>query len=273
MYNIDIMPSTPEEWEILINAKVREQQEIYDTACQQTRAAALAQWEKLESDRTAELVRAVQAEISSRRNADGAPLTEEQKAALFDEASRSIADLMAREKREFISNAASAIAQPQTRQEIERTYDCYYPHQEEPELSTQSATSDAGTAIYQLADGRLYDVASGEILKASGADPGRVIVLPIGTEADLRETLQCYGLPVPAFLCGAEELFDRLRAERDARIAATDYLLTPDYPITQEKREAVSAYRTALRDLPAREGAPWDGGGPATPWPVMAEVI
>lgn len=63
--------------------------------------------------------------------------------------------------------------------------------------------------------------------------------------------------------------YARLRAERDVRIAATDYLLMPDYPLSDEARAAISAYRAALRDLPARDGAPWDGGGEATPWPAM----
>lgn len=63
--------------------------------------------------------------------------------------------------------------------------------------------------------------------------------------------------------------FARLREERDRRIAATDYLLTADYPLTDTQRAAVTAYRTALRDLPAQDGAPWDGGEEATPWPDM----
>ncbi|MGE9985287.1 tail fiber assembly protein [Desulfovibrio sp. SGI.169] len=66
------------------------------------------------------------------------------------------------------------------------------------------------------------------------------------------------------------ELFASLRAKRDRRITATDYLLMPDYPLNQEVRASVSAYRQALRDLPAQEGAPWDGGGEATPWPEQA---
>lgn len=66
--------------------------------------------------------------------------------------------------------------------------------------------------------------------------------------------------------------YARLRAERDQRVAATDYLIMPDYPLDDEVRAAVRAYRQALRDLPAREGAPWDGGGEATPWPDMPVV-
>ena len=63
--------------------------------------------------------------------------------------------------------------------------------------------------------------------------------------------------------------FERLRAERDRRIAATDFMIMADYPIPADQRTAVQIYRQALRDLPAQEGAPWDGGGEETPWPVM----
>ena len=66
--------------------------------------------------------------------------------------------------------------------------------------------------------------------------------------------------------------FERLRAERDRRIAATDYLLMPDYPLDGTYRRMVEYYRQALRDLPTKEGAPWDGGGDATPWPAMPAV-
>jgi hypothetical protein len=34
----------------------------------------------------------------------------------------------------------------------------------------------------------------------------------------------------------------------------------------------IKAYRQFLRDLPAQEGAPFDGGGELTPWPHMPEV-
>lgn len=71
----------------------------------------------------------------------------------------------------------------------------------------------------------------------------------------------------------AEARAERLRAERDARLAASDYLVMPDYPLDDEARAAVSAYRQALRDVPAQEGAPWDGGGLETPWPDMPVVI
>lgn len=67
-----------------------------------------------------------------------------------------------------------------------------------------------------------------------------------------------------------QELFVKLREERDKRISETDYMAMPDYPLSDAKRDAVLAYRQALRDLPSQAGSPWDGGGDATPWPVMA---
>ena len=68
------------------------------------------------------------------------------------------------------------------------------------------------------------------------------------------------------------ERFEKLRKLRDMRISATDYLLSADYPISAEKLEQVKNYRQALRDLPGQDGAPWDGGGSLTPWPLLEEV-
>lgn len=67
--------------------------------------------------------------------------------------------------------------------------------------------------------------------------------------------------------------FERLRAERDRRLTATDYLLMPDYPLSDDQRTILQVYRQALRDLPAQEGAPWDGGGDETPWPAAPKVV
>lgn len=48
----------------------------------------------------------------------------------------------------------------------------------------------------------------------------------------------------------------KLKAERDSLLSATDYLVQPDYPITESQREEVKAYRQALRDIPQQEGFP-----------------
>ena len=70
-----------------------------------------------------------------------------------------------------------------------------------------------------------------------------------------------------------EARFERLRAERDRRLTATDYLLMPDYPLSDDQRTILQVYRQALRDLPSQEGAPWDGGGESTPWPDLPAGI
>ena len=64
-----------------------------------------------------------------------------------------------------------------------------------------------------------------------------------------------------------EARWERLRAERDSRLTATDYYVLADYPSDPEMLEKVKAYRQALRDLTSLEGAPWDGGEYDTPWP------
>lgn len=72
---------------------------------------------------------------------------------------------------------------------------------------------------------------------------------------------------------GINERFERLRLARDELIAATDFLMTIDYPLSEENRNYIIAYRQALRDMPAKEGAPWDGGGALTPWPIKPDLI
>lgn len=64
-----------------------------------------------------------------------------------------------------------------------------------------------------------------------------------------------------------------IREERDKRIAATDYLMAADYPLTDAARAGWAAYRQALRDIPAQPGFPWAGpGDPSCPWPMAEEV-
>lgn len=60
----------------------------------------------------------------------------------------------------------------------------------------------------------------------------------------------------------------QVRGKRDALISQTDYLLTPDYPISAEDLESVKAYRTALRDVPQQGGFPFD-----VVWPELPSVL
>jgi DNA replication initiation complex subunit (GINS family) len=43
--------------------------------------------------------------------------------------------------------------------------------------------------------------------------------------------------------------FSRIRAERTAKLAATDWTQLPDAPLTEEEKQAWADYRQALRDL------------------------
>ena len=69
-----------------------------------------------------------------------------------------------------------------------------------------------------------------------------------------------------------DEFFAALRAERGNRLTATDKMLLPDYPISADDLALVKVYRATLRDLPDQSGAPWDGGGEATPWPAAPSI-
>lgn len=70
-----------------------------------------------------------------------------------------------------------------------------------------------------------------------------------------------------------EELAVSVRTERNKRIAATDYLVLPDYPLDTDKLEEIKAYRQALRDLPQEPGFPWNGpDDPVCPWPTLDET-
>jgi len=55
------------------------------------------------------------------------------------------------------------------------------------------------------------------------------------------------------------------RAWRDAEIARTDFLLLPDYPLDDERRQALSEYRVFLRDWPAHPLFPDQSARPVAP--------
>lgn len=55
------------------------------------------------------------------------------------------------------------------------------------------------------------------------------------------------------------------RQKRDRLIAVTDYLVTPDYPISDDRLAKVKTYRQALRDIPEQDGFPRDIVWPEKP--------
>lgn len=65
-----------------------------------------------------------------------------------------------------------------------------------------------------------------------------------------------------------DELASQIRAERDMKITATDYLAMPDYPLSDEDKGAVMAYRQALRDIPMQKGFPRE-----VVWPEVPKLL
>ena len=65
-----------------------------------------------------------------------------------------------------------------------------------------------------------------------------------------------------------EELFSKLREERDRRLAECDWTMLKDTQLSEEQSVAWQTYRQILRDMPQQAEAPWDGGGEGTPWPM-----
>ena len=65
-----------------------------------------------------------------------------------------------------------------------------------------------------------------------------------------------------------EEIAAGVRMVRDMLIGQTDYLAMPDYPLTDDEREALTQYRQALRDLPQAEGFPT-----AMEWPSVPVIL
>ena len=65
-----------------------------------------------------------------------------------------------------------------------------------------------------------------------------------------------------------EEVATQVRAQRNRRLAETDWYMMPDYPADPETLEVVKNYRKALRDITLQSGFPRD-----VEWPVMPKVF
>lgn len=86
-------------------------------------------------------------------------------------------------------------------------------------------------------------------------DTSTAYMLALGMSTDAQESvLSQLAYEAHARACA-------IRAERDKRIAATDFYLLPDAP-TQPAD--LANYRQALRDVPQQPGFPW-----VVEWPVL----
>lgn len=60
------------------------------------------------------------------------------------------------------------------------------------------------------------------------------------------------------------------RYERNRKLLESDHLMLPDYPIDEETRQAIIAYRQALRNLPEQDGWPENVEWPICPVKIAA---
>jgi hypothetical protein len=80
-------------------------------------------------------------------------------------------------------------------------------------------------------------------------------------------------LPPPGWIFGppaapevtARQEWERVRATRNRRLAASDWSALPDVPMSDEVRRAWFDYRQALRDI-TEQSDPFSIVWPETPW-------
>lgn len=94
-------------------------------------------------------------------------------------------------------------------------------------------------------------------------DSGKAYIKEIEPAEGVRR-FQIVAVPEPT----DEEVAEQVRAERDRRIAETDWYMMPDYPADPETLEVVKGYRKALRDITLQSGFPR-----AFKWPVVPKVF
>lgn len=94
-------------------------------------------------------------------------------------------------------------------------------------------------------------------------DSGKAYIKEIEPVEGVRR-FQIVAVPEPT----DEEVAEQVRAERDRRIAETDWYMMPDYPADPDTLEVVKSYRKALRDITLQSGFPRD-----FKWPVVPKVF
>jgi hypothetical protein len=114
---------------------------------------------------------------------------------------------------------------------------------------------------YILDDGRIWSIEEGNFVPEIPSD-GRGVSCP--DEQGLIARLDFYHFPKGELKTDAEYAAEA-RGKRNALIAETDYLVMPDYPLDEERKAAVLAYRQALRDVPEQEGFPRQVDWPVKP--------
>lgn len=122
-------------------------------------------------------------------------------------------------------------------------------------------------AYYRLEDGRLWSIAEARFVDDAPADA--CCAVPVAEDGSrgeqaVRECLLYFGWPLGE-LATDDDLAKEAREKRNQLIAETDFMAMPDYPLDEERKTAVLAYRQALRDVPEQEGFPRQIDWPVKP--------
>ena len=123
------------------------------------------------------------------------------------------------------------------------------------------------TTHYLLNDSRIWSVAEARFVSSASED---AVLGPCPDEhgessiEGLTGCLHFYGYELGELKTDAEYAKEA-REKRDELLAETDYLVMPDYPLDEERKAAVLAYRQALRDVPEQAGFPRDVEWPEKP--------
>lgn len=72
-------------------------------------------------------------------------------------------------------------------------------------------------------------------------------------------------LKIKEFVENVDLLKSDIRAQRNALLSETDYLVNNDYPISDSDKKLIREYRQALRDIPQQRGFPKNVAWPEKP--------
>lgn len=256
MYDFNTAPKNLEEYEQLIAHKVAEAQEKHTSQVTEITAQATAQWNKELPAKKAELLKSM---TKTEANIQ-----------------------LAKDKEQFIKIALSAISPAETEEQIRQTYSFFLAGFETPNDIPDNPITNP---IIKL-DNRYYDVMEGQFVNVSSVDSSNIIIL--GCEPTL-ENLKEYieyehnnnsFIPLLSEEIITEEKFKMLRKARiplleeyDAKVMQLNRLIreNPSDDSYVTMRTAWDNYATALANITELPNAPFDGGGPETPWPAKPE--
>lgn len=123
-------------------------------------------------------------------------------------------------------------------------------------------------SFYILDNGKIWDIKRAEYVASMPEE--EECARPVGPdgktadEAGLYFCLKFFGYPLGELMTD-DDYATEAREKRNQLIAETDYLAMPDYPLDDEKKAAVFAYRQALRDVPEQAGFPRQIDWPVKP--------